>query len=101
MLQQSNQVHQWVKASLLKKTHWNQMKVIPEDEDVPCVPSKFFYSRLTFQSNKLYTNPGFRLPSLKNAWDLVYPRKNCDIREILRNLIGYLGDLELTKNDIS
>ena len=77
------------------------MKVIPEDEDVPCVPSKFFYSRLTFQSNKLYTNPGFRLPSLKNGSDLVYPEQNRDVKEILKNLIGCLEDWKLEKTDFS
>ena len=45
-----------------------------------------------------YTNPGFRLPSLKSAWDLVYPGQNCDVREILRNLIGCLENWE-SNND--
>ena len=44
-----------------------------------------------------YTNPGFRLPSLKSAWDLVYPGKNRDVREILRNLIGCLEDWKVSK----
>ena len=35
-----------------------------------------------------YTNLGFCLPSLKSAWDLVYPGQNRDVREILRDLIG-------------
>ena len=42
-----------------------------------------------------YTNLGFGLLSLKSAWDLVFLGKNCDIREILRNLIGCLKDWEL------
>ena len=37
----------------------------------------------------LYTNQRFCLPSLKSAWDQVYPLNNRDVREILRNLIGY------------
>ena len=48
-----------------------------------------------------YTNPGFSLPSLKGAWDLVYPGRNCDVREILGNLIGCLEDYELKKTDKS
>ena len=32
------------------------------------------------------------LPSLKSAWDLVYLGQNCDVREILRNVIGCLED---------
>ena len=31
------------------------------------------------------TNPGFHLPSLRSAWDLVYLVQNRDFREILRN----------------
>ena len=41
---------------------------------------------------KKYTNLGFRLPSLKSAWDLDYPEQNRDTREILRNLIGCSED---------
>ena len=44
-----------------------------------------------------YTNPGFRLPSVKSAWDLVYSEQNRDVREISRNLIGCLEDCELEK----
>ena len=46
-------------------------------------------------------NPGFCLPSLKSAWDLVYPRQNIkilDVKEILRNLIGCLEDWETRKD---
>ena len=43
------------------------------------------------------TDPGFRLPSLKSVWDLVYPVQNPDVKEILRNLIGCLGDWGLEK----
>ena len=32
-----------------------------------------------------------------SAWYLVYPEKNRDAREILRNLIGYLEDWKLEK----
>ena len=42
-----------------------------------------------------YTHPGFGLPSSKNAWDLVYPEKNRDVREILLNLFGWSEDWEL------
>ena len=49
----------------------------------------------------VYTNPGFRLPSLKSAWDLVYPGQNHGVREILRNVIGCLKDLQLEKTDFS
>ena len=38
----------------------------------------------------LYTNTGFCLPS-------VYPGENRNVREILSNLIGYLGDWKLEK----
>ena len=44
---------------------------------------------------------GSRLPSLKGAWNLVYPDPNLDVLEILRNLIGCSGDLELKKTDKS
>ena len=43
------------------------------------------------------TNPRFCLPSLKSAWNLIYPGKNRDVREILVNLIGCLEDQELEK----
>ena len=36
----------------------------------------------------LYKKTWFKIPSLKSAWNLVYPRQNRDVREILRNLIG-------------
>ena len=42
---------------------------------------------------------GFRLPSLKSAWNLVYPGQNGDVREILRNLIGFLENWKLEKTD--
>ena len=43
---------------------------------------------------------GFRLPSLKSAWNLVYLGQNGDVREILRNTIGgCLEDWELEKTD--
>ena len=45
--------------------------------------------------------PNQRLPSLKIAWDLVYPGQNNDFREILRNLIGGLEDWELDKTEKS
>ena len=41
-----------------------------------------------------HTNPGFCLPSLKSAWDLVYLGK-LNVREILGNLIGCLEDWEI------
>ena len=44
----------------------------------------------------LRTNPGFRLPSCKSAWDLVYPRQNGDVRE---SLIGCLEDWKI-KNPV-
>ena len=47
------------------------------------------------------TNPGFHLPSLRSAWDLVYLVQNRDFREILRNLIGRLEDWELENIDFS
>ena len=46
---------------------------------------------------KLYTNPGFRLPSLKSAWDLVHPGQNRDVKEILRNLISFLEDWDFSR----
>ena len=48
----------------------------------------YLRQKLLFQ----YSNPRFRLPSLKSAWDLVYPELNRDVREILTNLIGCLED---------
>ena len=44
---------------------------------------------------------GFRLPSLKGAWNLVYSDPNLDVLRILRNLIGCSGDWELKKTDKS
>ena len=41
------------------------------------------------------------LPSLKGAWYLVHPGQNCNVREILRNLIGCFEDWELEKTDKS
>ena len=46
---------------------------------------------------RLYTNLGARLPFLKSVWNLFYPGQNRDIREILRNLIGLLGN-EIKRN---
>ena len=43
--------------------------------------------------------PNQRLPSLKIAWDLVYPGQNHEAREILRNLIGCSEDLKIEKSD--
>ena len=51
--------------------------------------------------SSLYTNPGFRLPSLKGAWYIVYPEQKRDVREILRNVISCLEDWKLKKNDFS
>ena len=54
--------------------------------------------KITYAKNQIiYTNPGFRLPSLKSTWNLVYPGENCDDRTILRNLIGCLENSELEK----
>ena len=50
-----------------------------------------------FKAKQKPSSPGFCLPLLKSAWDLVYPRPNRDVRDISRNLIGCLEDWELEK----
>ena len=39
---------------------------------------------------RVFTNPGFCLPSLKSARDLAYPGQNRDVRKIFSNLIDCL-----------
>ena len=50
-----------------------------------------------FKAQQKPSSPGFSLPLLKSAWDLVYPRPNREVRDISRNLIGCLEDWELEK----
>ena len=49
----------------------------------------------------LPSNRNTPIQGLKSTWDLVYPGQNCDVREILRNLIGCWEDWELEKTDFS
>ena len=62
--------------------------------------SENIFTAILFQYLQ-YTNQGFRLPSLKSAWNLVYIGQNRDSRENVRNLIGRLEDWGLEKTDFS